>query len=116
MRAPQKVSLGCGVVIAEFVHIWGGGGVIIGNNVIIASHAAITSQTHDIEAEKYRDSSVRKKVVIGNNVWIGSGAVVLPGISIGDNSIIGAGSVVTKDVPSNVVIAGVPAKLIRHLD
>ena len=55
-------------------------------------------------------------MIIGNNVWIGSGANILPGVSIGDNSIIGAGSVVIKDIPANSVAVGIPAKVIKNLD
>lgn len=53
---------------------------------------------------------------IGNNVWLGGGVIVCPGVTIGDNSVIGAGSVVTKDVPANVVAAGNPCRVIRALD
>jgi acetyltransferase-like isoleucine patch superfamily enzyme len=55
-------------------------------------------------------------IIIGNNVWIGSNSTILPGVVIGDNSIIGAGSVVTKNVPSNVIVAGVPAKVIKKIE
>ena len=115
IRAPDRVTIGAHVVIADFVHIWGGGGVTIGDNVIVASHAAITSQTHDTEAELYQKSSIMKPVTIGKNVWIGSGAIILPGVSIGDNSIIGAGAVVTRDVPPCVIVAGIPARTLRQL-
>lgn len=57
-----------------------------------------------------------KPVVIGDNVWIGEGVVIMPGVSIGDNVIIGANAVVTHSFPKNVVIAGVPAKIIKYLD
>lgn len=115
IRAPGNVSLGNGVVIAEFVHIWGGGGVDIGDNVIIASHVAITSQTHTFGAELYKCASVDMPVCIGKNVWIGAGAIILPGVTIGDNSVIGAGSVVTKDIPCGVIAYGVPAAIRRSL-
>ena len=63
-----------------------------------------------------RNTTYPSKVIIGNNVWIGSGANILPGVSIGDNSIIGAGSVVIKDIPANSVAVGIPAKVIKNLD
>lgn len=56
-----------------------------------------------------------KPITIGHNVWIGAGVNVMPGVSIGDNSVIGAGSVVTRDVPANVVAAGVPCRVIRSI-
>jgi maltose O-acetyltransferase len=55
-------------------------------------------------------------VTIGNDCWIGGRAIICPGVSIGDNVVVGAGSVVTKDVPSNVVVGGNPAKILRYLD
>lgn len=89
---------------------------MIGDNVLIASHTIITSLTHDPNAEIYRETLIKKKVKIGNNVWIGAGAIILPGVTIGDGAIIGAGSVVTKDIPPNTIVAWVPAKFIRVLN
>lgn len=115
IRAPQNVRIGNGVVMAEFVHIWGGGGIDIGNDVIIATQVSITSQTHEIGIEKFKNTSLMKRVIVGNNVWIGAGAIILPGVVIGDNAIIGAGAVVTKDVPDNTVVLGVPANVSRTI-
>jgi maltose O-acetyltransferase len=107
------ISVGNNVSINAFVHMWGHGHINIGNDCLIASHVSITSLTHDPNAGLYRSGNVAKAVNIGNNVWIGSHAVILPGISIGNNAIVGAGAVVNKDVPANAVVAGVPAKIIR---
>lgn len=119
IHQPEKVVIGDNVVIAEFVHIWGGGGVEIGDDTIIAAGTIITSLTHDKYSlhnnKRYRDTLIKKPVKIGKNVWIGSGVIILPGVSIGDNSIIGAGAVVTKDVESNQIVAGVPAKVIGRI-
>jgi len=115
IRAPQKVRIGDGVVIAEFVHIWGGGGVEIGKNVIIATQVCISSQTHDINSTIFKNSSIMNQVTIGDNVWIGTGAIILPGVVIGNDSIIGAGSIVTKDVPPNTIVFGAPAKVKRTI-
>lgn len=74
----------------------------------------ILSTTHPLDAEQRKNwKTIGAKINIGNNVWIGAGAIVLPGVTISDNSIIGAGSVVTKDVPRNCVVAGNPAKIIK---
>jgi len=81
---------------------------LIGHNVVIAT------LNHDFNPAN-RISMTAKKVVIGNNVWIGSSSVILPGVSIGDGSIIGAGSVVTKNVEKNILVAGNPAKIIKRL-
>ena len=63
-----------------------------------------------------RSSTIAKPIKIGNRVWIGIAATVMPGVTVGDNSIIAAGAVVTKDVPTNCIVAGVPAKIIKNLD
>ena len=78
-------------------------------------NATISTLNHGIEVE-YRSTTYPKKVVIGNNVWIGSGAHILSGVTIGDNSIIAAGALVNKDVPSNVIVGGMPAKVIKEIN
>jgi acetyltransferase-like isoleucine patch superfamily enzyme len=114
IHSPKLVILGNRVSMVEFVHIWGGGEVRIGDDVMIASHCAITSQTHNVDPSTRREV-IFKPVVIEDNVWIGSGATILPGVSIGKNSVIAAGSVVTHDVPSNTLVKGVPAKVCRAI-
>lgn len=91
--------------------------VRIGHDCLIAPRVSIFTATHPTDAET-RASGVEygKPVTIGNRVWIGGHAVINPGVTIGDNVIVAAGAVVTRDVPSNVVVAGVPAKIVRHLD
>jgi acetyltransferase-like isoleucine patch superfamily enzyme len=114
---PKQVKLGPGVVLNDFVHVWGAGGVSIGAQSMVAAHVAITSQTHDLEAANrnilYRDTSIMAPVTIGDNVWIGSNASILPGVTIGDGAVVGAGAVVTRDVPARAVVAGVPARVLR---
>lgn len=115
IHIPGSVSIGSRVSIAEFVHIWGGGGVEIGDDVLIAAHAVITSMTHGTTGPLYRETTVKKPVRIGHRAWIGSGAIILPGVTIGDGAIIGAGSVVTRDVPPDTIVAGVPARHLRRI-
>ena len=115
IRHPECVVIGNSVSIAEFVHIWGAGGVVIGDDTLIASHCVITSQTHTIGSKLFRETLEIKPVTIGKNVWIGASAIILPGITIGDGSVIGAGSVITKNVPEGSVVAGIPAKFIRTI-
>ena len=110
---PALVSIREGCSIAEFVHIWGDGRVKIGEKVLVASHEFITSTAHDPEAKTFALTSVRKPVVIADNVWIGSGAVILPGVRLGTGCIVGAGAVVTVDVPANWIVVGVPARRVR---
>jgi maltose O-acetyltransferase len=110
----ESVKIGNHVSIAAFVHIWGQGGVEIGDYTLIASHVSITSLTHETKAELFAGSLISKPVIIGKNVWIGSHATILPGVRIEDGAIIGAGAVVTKDVSKNMIVVGVPAKPLRN--
>ena len=114
---PENVRIGENVGIAEFVHIWGTGEVTIHDNVQIAAYTSIVSLTHIVDTQMpYRETLLQKPVVIERDVWIGTGAIILPGVKIGAHSVIGAGSVVNKDIPARVVAAGTPAKVIRHLN
>ena len=90
--------------------------VRIGENVACGPGVHIYAATHPLEAEeRIKGPELAKPVTIGNNVWIGGGAIISPGVSIGDNSTIGAGSVVTRDIPANVFAAGNPCRVIREL-
>ena len=119
LRSPEGIVIGDGVAIGDFVHIWGGGGVTIGENSLIAANTVLASESHDPDALSrsalYRQSPLSAPIYIGANVWISSGVVVGPGVSIGDNSIVAAGAVVLRDVPANVLVAGIPARLMRAL-
>jgi len=109
----KHICIGANVSINAFVHMWGHGGIHIGDNCLIASHVSINSVTHDTAALLYRDTIIEKEIRIGKNVWIGSHAVILPGVTIGDNAIVGAGAVVTKDVPAGKTVIGVPARVLK---
>ncbi|WP_149361177.1 acyltransferase [Lolliginicoccus suaedae] len=115
----DQVSLGANAVIGDFVHIWGGGGVSIGEDTMIGATTVITSQSHDARATRkgllYRETHSKAPVVIGRNVFLGSNVTVLPGIRVGDNAIIGAGAVLTKDVPDNAIVMGVPARIVGSI-
>ncbi|HEY1765707.1 MAG TPA: acyltransferase [Opitutaceae bacterium] len=110
INGADKLAVGDDVSINAFVHIWAEGGVTIGASSLIASHVAITSLTHAAGAGRFGETLVKRPVRIGTNVWIGSHAVILPGVTIGDNAVVGAGAVVTKDVAAGAVVAGVPAR------
>jgi len=111
---PETLELGSEVDIGEFVVIRAGGGVTIGNRVLIAAHAIVTSTGHPVELPRFGEC-IHDRVVIGDDVWIGAGAIVLPGVTVGDGSIIAAGAVVTHDVAPRTVVAGVPAKVIKDI-
>ena len=113
INGADHLRVGDRVSINAFVHIWAQGGVSIGDSTLVASHVAITSLTHAADAAAYSTSLVSNPVEIGRNVWIGTHAVILPGIKIGDGAIVAAGAVVTRDVAPGDVVAGVPAASIR---
>lgn len=91
--------------------------ITIGNNVMFGSRIGLYTASHPIDKD-VRNTGLEygKPIKIGHNVWIGGNAVVMPGVTIGDNTVIGAGSVVTKDIPSDVIAAGNPCKVIRKIN
>ena len=90
--------------------------ITIGDDVQIGPNVQLMTPTHPLEAEARRDKlEAAQPITIGNNVWLGGGVIVLPGVNIGENTVVGAGSVVTRDLPSNVVAVGNPARVIREL-
>ncbi len=89
--------------------------VKIGNNCMIGPNVGIYTAGHSIEPKDRNKSGYAMPIHIGNDVWIGGSCTILPGITIGDNSIVAAGSIVTKDVPSNTVVAGNPARVIKSI-
>lgn len=93
-----------------------GAGIRFGDHVFIAPNCTFTTAEHAIHPQLRKEGvEIAKPITIGNNVWIGAGAVILAGVTIGDNSVIGAGSVVKKDIPPNVVAVGVPCKVLREI-
>jgi acetyltransferase-like isoleucine patch superfamily enzyme len=91
------------------------GGITIGDGSLIGMNVTIATLNHGLSLET-RNTTYASPVELRKNVWIGSGATVLPGVTIGDNSVVAAGAVVTKDVPKNTVVAGVPAKVIKQIN
>ena len=87
------------------------GGITIGDDTLIGHGSTLTTLDHAIDPDRRADM-VPAPIVIGRKVWLGAAVTVVPGVTIGDGAIVGAGAVVTKDVPANAIVAGVPAKLI----
>ncbi|HEY9851378.1 MAG TPA: acyltransferase [Leptolyngbyaceae cyanobacterium] len=110
----NQIEIGDYVSIAAYVHIWGDGGVKIGNRVMIASHTAITSLSHNYTQEDMYRTVVSASVNIEDDVWIGAHTVILPGVSIGKGAVIGAGSIVTKNIESYSIAFGCPAKHYKY--
>jgi maltose O-acetyltransferase len=91
--------------------------ITIGDDVQIGPNVQLLTPTHPVEPGPRRDKwEAAEPITIGDNVWLGGGAIVLPGVAIGDNTVVGAGSVVTRDLPPDVVAVGNPARVIRSVD
>ena len=90
------------------------GGIIIEDDVLIGPKVNLVTENHPIEPSN-RKTLLCNAIVIKRNAWIGAGATILPGVTVGENAVVAAGSVVTKDVPSNTVVAGVPAKHVKNI-
>ena len=90
------------------------GGIVIGDGTQIGQNVVLCTLNHGIAPEK-RHITYPSPIVLGKNVWIGANATVLPGVTVGENAIIAAGAVVTKNVPVNCIVAGVPAKVIKRI-
>ncbi len=90
--------------------------IYIGDHVMIAPNVVIATGTHPIHPElRRKEAQYNLPVHIQDNVWLGAGCLVMPGVTIGENSVIGAGSVVTKDIPANVVAVGNPCRVLRDI-
>jgi maltose O-acetyltransferase len=91
--------------------------ITIGDDVQIGPHVQLLTPTHPVDPGLRRARwEAAKPITIGDNVWLGGGVIVCPGVSIGANSVVGAGAVITRDIPTNVVAVGNPARVIKHLD
>jgi maltose O-acetyltransferase len=90
--------------------------IVIGDDVQIGPYVQLLTPTHPVEPEPRRAKwEAAQPITIGDNVWLGGGAIVLPGVTIGCNTVVGAGTVVVRDLPANVVAVGNPARIVRHL-
>lgn len=91
------------------------GGITIEDDVLIGPKVSIITESHPLQPDKRKSLTV-KPVRIKRNAWIGAGAIILPGVTVGENSVVAAGAVVTDDVPPDTVVAGVPAKVIKGIN
>lgn len=110
----KNMKIGKKVFINSGCRFQDQGGITIGDGSLIGHNTVIATLNHDFDPAS-RGDLLPAPVVIGKNVWVGANVTILPGVTIGDNAVIAAGSVVTKDVPENVVVAGVPAKKIKNI-
>jgi len=109
----RNISIGSGTFVNYRCVFNTAGGIIIGDNCDIAMDVSFVTSTHEMGGPKRRAGSPASAPIhVGNGVWIGARAIILPGVTIGDGAVIAAGSVVTRDCQPNNLYAGVPAKLI----
>jgi maltose O-acetyltransferase len=110
-RIGARTFVNFGLVILDV------GPITIGDDVQIGPNVQLLTATHPLEPGLRRDKwESATPINIGNNVWLGGGVIVCPGVTIGDNTVVGAGAVVTKDLPANVVAVGSPARVVRTLE
>lgn len=120
----KRLIFGDNIQINDFVHISAIDHVEIGDGCLLASHIYISDNSHGYYNGSERDSSPFVKpdereyhtspVKIGKNVWIGEGVMIMPGVTIGDGCVIGAHSLVNKDIPSNTIAVGTPARIVKE--
>lgn len=109
----SDLAIGRNVFINQNCTIYDLGGVDIGDDVLIGPNVSIITSGHPLEPSQRHAAVVAKPIRIERNVWIGSGATIIGGVTVGENSVIGAAAVVTRDVPPNTLVGGNPARVIR---
>ncbi len=110
----RNIHIGKNVFINSGCHFQDQGGIYIGDGCLIGHCVVMATLNHDHDPAK-RQNLHHKPIRIGNGVWIGANVVITAGVTIEDNAIIAAGAVVTKDVPANMIVAGIPARIIKHI-
>lgn len=110
----KNITVGKNVFINMGCKFQDQGGIFIDDGALIGHNVVLATLNHDLSPET-RSSMIPKPIHIGKNVWIGANSVVLPGVTVGDGAVIAAGAVVTRDVPENTVVGGVPAKFIKAI-
>lgn len=108
-RVGRNVFINHGCTLSDI------GGIDLGDDVLIAPNVSLLSSGHPVEPIERTRRVTAAPIAVGRNVWIGAGATVLQGVTIGENSVVAAGAVVTRDVPAATLVAGVPARVIRTL-
>ena len=110
----KNITVGEGVFINACCHFQDHGGVTLDDGCQIGHNVVFATLNHGFAPED-RSTTYPAPIVLKKNVWVGSNATILSGVTIGENAIVGAGSVVTKDVPDNAIVGGVPAKVIKYI-
>jgi acetyltransferase-like isoleucine patch superfamily enzyme len=110
----RRITLGKNVFVNHACSFLDMGGITIENDVLIGPKVNLITENHPLDPTD-RQTLLLKPIVIKRNAWIGAGATILPGVTIGENSVVAAGAVVFKDVPANTVVGGIPAKHIKNI-
>lgn len=110
----KNIHIGKNVFINMGCKFQDQGGIFIGDGALIGHNVVLATLNH-AKSPQNRSSMLPAPIHIGENVWIGANATVLPGVTIGDGAIVAAGAVVTRDIPENTIVGGVPAKVIRTI-
>ena len=115
---PENIFIGDGVSIAPGVSLGASskGTITIGDRCAIAAGTRFVTPTHDYNVLPISSVGINRSIMVGSDVWIGTAAIILPGVTINDGAVIAAGAVVAEDVPTDCVFGGIPAKLIKKLD
>ena len=112
----KNLHFGNGVYANFNLTVVDDGEIFVGDKVMFGPNVTIATANHPIDPSLWEDAmQYNKSVHIGENVWVGAGTVIVPGVTIGKNSVIGAGSVVVKDIPENVVAVGNPCRVLREI-
>lgn len=111
----KNITFGKDVFVNSGCHFQDQGGITIGDGSLIGHNVVLATINHDLNPRNNRKNHYAP-ITIGNHVWIGSNATILPGVIIGDWAVVAAGAVVTKDVPAYTVVGGVPAKVLKAIE
>jgi acetyltransferase-like isoleucine patch superfamily enzyme len=110
----HNIRIGRNVFVNHACTFMDRGGITLEDNVLVGPKVNLITTNHPTEPGQRR-STISQPIVLRQGAWIGANVTVMPGVTIGENAIVGAGAVVTKDVPANTIVAGVPARIVKHL-
>lgn len=111
----KNIHLGRGVFVNAGCKFQDQGGVYLGDRVLVGHNVVLATLNHDLDPA-HRADMLPAPIRVGDDVWLGSGSIVLPGVTIGEGAVVAAGAVVTRDVPPRTVVAGVPARVVKEID
>lgn len=110
-----NIRVGRAVFVNQCCTFYDLGGIELGDEVMVGPNVSLITSAHPVDPAERRNGFVAEPIVVARNVWLGAGATVIGGVTIGENSVVAAGAVVTRDVPANTLVGGNPARVIRHI-